>query len=325
MVDITPEQPQWRSRQRSRLQQLAESAPARRQAGSGYLPLVQQPLTHPIAAGTSHQQPIPDDQPIQHQIFEQHAGNHGLTLEHLQWQQHQRAFEPSLQQQDPEQHAANLGLYLDHQQGQQHSKSTSGVANRRVQGESSSSESLQQLRAANFVAETSAHAYDAIPDTPECRNSKQSISMPSLVREALHRSSQPQLESYPDRKQSLLYLSDSLNLHDAECAPDNASIGAGYNGSVAHDVLDGSCKKDDSAALAGQSSRAVHGSKYYFGREVVCASASSSSRYAFYRQLDILSLLRRAHCDPAMRCKDAQPEKNHPPLPCCSSDVSHMQ
>ncbi len=276
MVDITPEQPQWRSRQRSRLQQLAESAPAQRQAGSGYLPLVQQPLTHPIAASTSHQQQRPDDQPIQHQNFEQHAG---LTLEHLQWQPHPRAIDSHLQQQDSEQQEANLGLSLDHRQGQQHSKSTSSVANCRVQGESSSSGSLQQLRAAKFVPETSVHAFDAIPDTPECRNSKQSISVPSPVREAFHRPSQPQHESHPDRQQSLLDLSSSVNLHDAECAPDDACIGAGYNGSAAHDLLDGSCKRDDdSAALAGQSSRAVHGSKYYFGREVLCASASSSSR-----------------------------------------------
>ena len=136
LVDITPEQPQWRSKQSSRLQQLAESAPTRRPAGSGRLPLVQQLLTHPA---------LP------------------RTLQHDQ----QSADPP---QHTPQWHAGSLGLSLEAPPGQH--KSSSSVSICKLQTTSNSSGSLQRPRAAGCVPETCAQPGEAIPDTPDCRASK---------------------------------------------------------------------------------------------------------------------------------------------------------
>ena len=240
-VDITPEHPQWRSKQSSRLQQLAESAPARRHAGSGRLPLVQQLLTHPtgISALQHHQPPI----------------------------------DPPLRQHSPEQQVGSLGLSLEHPQGQQSSKSGSSIAIRRLQGNSSSSGSLHQLGAAGFVPETWVRAREAIPDTPDCRTSKQSLSLHSPLREAPLMSSHLQQESMAEQQRQTI--DDYVDMHGAEGAPSGGL--AMVNG--ASDVKNGSSRRDTSALPEGHDTRATHGSRYHFGKQIISAAASSCGRY----------------------------------------------
>lgn len=240
LVDITPEQPQWRSKQSSRLQQLAESAPARRQAGSGRLPLVQQLLTHSL------QQP-------------QHSGS------------------PLRQQHIPEQSTDSL----EHPQGQRNFKSSSSIAIPRLQGNSSSSGSFQRLGAAAFVPETCAQACEAVPDTPDCRASKQSLSMHSPVRETPLNSVHLQQEGLAEHRCQTMHGNSKAgtNIHGSEPGDEDAHMGQQCAVRGAHDVEDSSCRRDDSAASGEEHNRATHGSRYYFGKPVVSASASSCGRY----------------------------------------------
>ena len=241
LVDITPEQPQWRSKQSSRLQQLAESAPARRLAGSGRLLLVQQLLTHPL----------------QHP---QHSGD------------------PLQQQHGPEQLTDSLGLSLEHPQGQQKFKSSSSIAISRLQGNSSSSGSLQRLGAAAFVPETCAQACEAVPDTPDCRASKQSLSVHSPVRETPLNPVHLQQESVAEhRLQSLHGASEAVSMQGSEPGTENAHMRQDTLRGAC-DINDSSCRRNDSAASGGDNDRATHGSKYYFGKPVVSASASACGR-----------------------------------------------
>ena len=241
LVDITPEQPQWRSKQSSRLQQLAESAPARRPAGSGRLPLVQQLLTHPTESSAL--------------------------------QQHQPPVDSPLQQHSTEQHVVSLGLSLEHPQGQHSSKNGSSMADRRPQGDSSSSGSLHQLSAARFVPETWVRARDAIPDTPDCRTSKQSSSMHSPARKAPLVSSHLQQESMAAQQRQTIF--NSVDMHCAK--------GASFEGVMrvdgARDVKHGSSRRDKDALPEKCNSRAIHGSRYQFGKQIVSASPSSCGRY----------------------------------------------
>ena len=240
LVDITPEQPQWRSKQSSRLQQLAESAPARRHAGSGRLPLVQQLLTHPL-------------------------------------QQPQQPGDPTQKQHSPEQHIDSMSLSLEHPQGQQNFKSGSSIAISRLQGNSSSSGSLQRLGAAAFVPETCAQACEAVPDTPDCRPSKQSLSLHSLVRETPLNTVHLQQESLAEHRHraTLHGNSEAVNMHGSE----DAHMGRRCAVRGAHNTEDSSCRQDTSAASDIDERRATHGSRYYFGKPVVSALASLCGRY----------------------------------------------
>ena len=245
MVDITPEQPQWRSKRSIRLQQLAESAPARRQAGAGRLPLVQQPLMHPARAPTrnSHLEPQPPQ------------------------------LQPAVQQE-----GATSAFSLQPVAGQQDSAHTA-CSNR--QHDSHSSARLPGGKAPSAVPETCVPALDAVPDTPECRPSKQSSSMQSPPRQPPHHQSVPQQHSFTAPQQGgSLKQHDSGNLQGAQQFPRVASGApeifrrAGEVGkSSAHREARISCTIADP-----HSGVAAHCSTYSFGQEVVSAAPCSSGR-----------------------------------------------
>ena len=245
MVDITPEQPQWRSKRSIRLQQLAESAPARRQAGAGRLPLVQQPLTHPALAPTldSHLKPQPPQlQPaVQHEV-------------------------------------APLGFSLQPVTGQQDSAHTA-CSNR--QHDSHSSASLPGGKAPSAVPETCVPALDAVPDTPDCRPSKQSSSMQSPLQQPPHHQSAPQQHSFTAPQQGgSLKQHNSGNLQGAQHLPRVAS-GAHEIFRRAVEVGESSAHRDAriSCTIADpHSGVTAHCGTYSFGQEVVSASSCSSGR-----------------------------------------------
>lgn len=239
MVDITPEQPQWRSKRSIRLQQLAESAPARRQAGAGRLPLVQQPFTHPPRAPTlkSHLEP----QPPQLRPAAQHE-------------------------------VAPLGFSLQPITGQQNSAPTVCSIG---QHDSHSSASLHGGKAPSSVPETCVPALDAVPDTPDCRPSKQSSSMQSPPQQRPHHQSVPQQDSFTGPQQG-----DSLNLQGAQQRPRLAS-GAQEIFRRAVEVGESNGHRDAhiSCTVADlHSGVTAHCSTYSFGQEVVSASPCSSGR-----------------------------------------------
>lgn len=238
LVDITPEQPRWRSKQSSRLQQLADSGPMRSHADLGRLPLVQQLLTHPTLPGTL--------------------------------QQYQQCADPP--QHSPQWHAGSLGLSLEAVPGQHKSSSNVCISN--------SSGSLQRTRAAGCPPETCAQPGEAVPDTPDCRNCKQSSGTHSPVQEAPLTSLQLQQESLAENQGQTLHSdSNSDPVHGAEHCPEKASMRAECAVGGVYDVKDGSCRRNTTAASDGHSGSATHGSRYYFGKPIVSASACSSGRY----------------------------------------------
>lgn len=262
MVDITPEQPQWRCKQSSRLRQLAESAPARRLNGSGRLPLVQQPLTHPTAA----------------------------NIQHL----HDRLDEQQSQPQDSWQQAGVLGLSLQHLEVKRASKSSSHIASSKAQDDSSSSGSMRRLRAATLIPETCVQACDAVPDTPDCRSVKQSCStqcpdedaVSPDSREALHISSPPKQRALADLQQEPSQ-GQAQSVHVPGVRPhlQGVPFGEQQENSKSQHVSNGSPGKEAGAASAsasGHASKTVHGSKYCFDRAVVSASACPSGRWVVF-------------------------------------------
>ena len=243
LVDITPEQPQWRSKQSSRLLQLAEAAPIRRPAGSGRLPLVQQLLTHPTLPSTLQQDQQTADLP-------QHS---------------------------PQWHAGSLGLSLEAPPGQHKSSSSVSVSKKRIAPNSSGT--LEQLRAAGCIPETCAQPGEAIPDTPDCRTSKQSSSTHSAVRKAPLTSLHLQQKSLAEHQgQTLHGNGKSAPVHGTEHCTEKAAMRAECAVGAAYNVKDGSCRRDTTAASDGDNGRTNHGSRYYFSKPIVCASACSSGR-----------------------------------------------
>ena len=254
LVDITPERPQWRSKQSSRLQQLAESAPVLRHAGSGRLTLLQQPLMHVTGSSTL--------------------------------QQYQQFVGPALQQESPEEHAGSLGLSLEHPR----------IASCRLQGDSSSSRSLQRLRAAGFVPETCAQACDAVPDTPDCRTSKQGAILQSPKPEAPLAASQSQQESLAEQHRALHVNSSSCHMRRDQPCNGHGPIVPESVVSQAPDMKRSGRRMHADAASEGHHDSAAHGSRYYFGKPVVSASACSSGGYGLFLQQCIAPPIASQEC-----------------------------
>ena len=309
-VDITPEQPQWRSKRSSRLQALAHSVPAWRPAGPRRLPLVQQPLTHPQTVGGN-----PADHRAKSQLALPHGpaqalGKAGLSPQQSEGPQGRLhvdhdGLSAQLQGHPPGQ----LQLCLqpvERPQAECHSRGPDGRvaqlqsmeeaqggsscsfyrAGSRAAGNSGGSGSEHRLQAPTCVPETGVQ--DAVPDTPECRALRQTGSTQGPAVEAAHNSdSAEQRGSAVSQEVSL---ADQANLaHQAE--PQHASSGKRQRGDSVSEqghqhsaVPNGSSSKASkhsgtASPLASRlGSKTVHGSRFHCGGAVVSAAVCLSGR-----------------------------------------------
>ena len=312
VVDVTPEQPQWRSKRGSRLQVLAHSVPAWRPATQRRLPLLQQPLTHPQIVGSKSADHRPDCQLPLPQDPVQAPGKLGLGPQQSEGPQEPLHLDhdgrPAQLQEHP---TGELRLCLqpvDRPQAESSSPRPDGRvaqlqgveealggsscsshrAGSRASGDPGGSGSERRVQAPTCVTETCVQ--DAVPDTPECRPIRQEGSMQGPAQEASYSGASNPVEQRGTITSQQASLADQAILkHQAESL--HASSGKrqwgdslpeqGHKNSEVPNGSSSKARKPSSTASPSASrlgSKTKHGSKFHCGGAVVSAAVCSSGR-----------------------------------------------